>query len=241
LTSPAPGRAQTPEQRAFFDFLSAARVDPVSDVEQLAACLTGTEGGPLWIVAGALPEELASLIDAHAPAAMRAELSFEEHTGVRVLRRKQSYLVQAEDRALLLGDDLPAVLQARQLSAAHKSYRIPERAELAAVVVAPTAGRWLAAVLNSPAGLAEGVERLELELDLQHSRVRASSEHASAEHAEWVKSQLSQLAKANGAAGSGPLARVLSLGTFSVVDRRVSLEIPLASLMQNLPGLPVLD
>jgi hypothetical protein len=239
--SPSPGQQQTPEQRAFFDFLGAARVDPLTDIEQLAACMTGADHGPLWIVAGSLPAELVRLLDAHAPAAMRAELNIEQHAGASVLRRKQSYLVQAEDRALLLGGDLPVVLQARQLSAAHQSYRIPERAEVAAVVLAPVAGRWLSAVAGSLPGLAESVTRLELELDLQHSRVRVSSEHETAEQAERCKTQLSELVRTRPALGSGPFGRVLGLATFSVDDRRVTLELPLASLMQNLPGIPGLD
>jgi hypothetical protein len=203
---PDPAQIKTEEQRSFLSFLERGKIDPRRDIEQIAFCFGSTQE-PLVVVAGGLPKGLIGLMQAVAPKAERYKV--EQKAGVEVLRRAGRSLLQADDRALLLGADLEQLLQARQLGSAYEQYRIPETGELALVAEGEMLNGTIGLLLPPPlGGLAQRASRVQIAFTLSTQQLHLAAEFPAAEEAEVLKSSLTALLKAQlGPSAPGSSAR----------------------------------
>jgi hypothetical protein len=237
---PDPGQIKTEEQRSFLAFLEQGKIDPRRDIEQIAFCFGSTQE-PLVVVAGGLPKGLIGLMQTVAPKAERYKV--EQKAGVAVLRRAGRSLLQADDRALLLGADLEQLLQARQLGSAYEQYHIPETGELALVAEGEMLNGTIGLLLPPPlGGLAQRARRAQVTFTLSTQQLRIAAELPSAEEAEVLKSSLSALVKAQlgpGAAAAPPkqalareaLRQAAESARWDVEDRVLNLRVTLPIAM----------
>jgi hypothetical protein len=204
--NPDPKEITTAEQKSFLAFLEQARLDPQRDIEQIALCYARA-ADPLVIIAGALPKDLVPLMETLAPKSERYQIL--QQQGALVLSRAGRNLVQADDRALLLGSDLASVLAARQLSSSYLDYGLPERGELAFVGEGDLLRGLFATLLPPPFGqLAGRTEQLRANFVLATQELTITAQLPSAEEAEVLKSGLGSLLQAQGLEAGSPSAGV---------------------------------
>ncbi|HEX2735627.1 MAG TPA: hypothetical protein VHM70_28700 [Polyangiaceae bacterium] len=194
LWQPESGASLSPEQHSFFSFLSEAKLDLQRDVEQVAFCVVENEG-PTFVVSGALPPELTSLLRRFAPKSEHYRM--EQHAGVNVLTKQDNSFLQAEDRAFIAGSKLERLLAASKAKTEYESYGLPSQGELAMVANGKSVGSLLMVLLPAPVGaVASHAERAVARFDLGSEALVLETTFGSAEEAELLKSWLSKMLEA---------------------------------------------